>query len=195
MLCSRRNCTFRTDFLDASSLSGTKRVIDDYGDSSGNARAWADAANHDQLGDPVKGAAAIVTVATSADPCGCNWGPTVWPGSKQNSARWRLSSQPGGHSQSPQIMIGSPPCRPREGWRWSNRLERSCVSCARRFEMTIATELLQRHSQTLVDDNAQWQALIAEDMVWELTYAPAKGHPARLAGRADVVRHVTWFFA
>ena len=61
--------------------------------------------------------------------------------------------------------------------------------------MTIATELLQRHIQTLVDDNAQWQALIAEDMVWELAYAPAIGHPARLAGRAEVVRHVTWFLA
>ena len=60
--------TFRTDFLDASSLSRTKRVIGDYTGSSGNARQWADATNHDQLGDPVKAAAAIMTVATSADP-------------------------------------------------------------------------------------------------------------------------------
>jgi uncharacterized protein len=59
--------------------------------------------------------------------------------------------------------------------------------------MTIASDLLQRHIQTLVDDNAQWQALIADDLVWELTYAPAIGHPARLSGRAEVVRHVTWF--
>ena len=59
--------------------------------------------------------------------------------------------------------------------------------------MTIASDLLQRHFQTLVEDNAQWQTLIADDLVWELPYAPAIGHPARLSGRAEVVRHVTWF--
>ena len=59
--------------------------------------------------------------------------------------------------------------------------------------MTIASDLLQRHFQTLVEDNAQWQTLIADDLLWELPYAPALGHPARLAGREEVVRHVTWF--
>jgi len=59
--------------------------------------------------------------------------------------------------------------------------------------MTIASDLLQRHFQTLVDDNAQWQTLIANDILWELAYAPAIGHPARLSGREAVVRHVTWF--
>ena len=59
--------------------------------------------------------------------------------------------------------------------------------------MTIASDLLQRHIQTLVEDNAQWQTLIADDLVWELPYAPAIGHPARLSGREEVVRHVTWF--
>ncbi len=59
--------------------------------------------------------------------------------------------------------------------------------------MTIASDLLQRHLQTLVDDNAQWQTLIADDILWELAYAPALGHPARLSGRAQVVRHVNWF--
>ena len=59
--------------------------------------------------------------------------------------------------------------------------------------MTIASDLLQRHFQTLVDDNAQWQTLIADDLLWELAYAPAIGHPARLSGRDEVVRHVTWF--
>jgi hypothetical protein len=59
--------------------------------------------------------------------------------------------------------------------------------------MTIASNLLQRHIQTLVEDNAQWQTLIADDLVWELPYAPAIGHPARLSGREEVVRHVTWF--
>jgi ketosteroid isomerase-like protein len=59
--------------------------------------------------------------------------------------------------------------------------------------MTIASDLLQRHFETLVGDNAQWQTLIADDLVWELPYAPAIGHPARLSGRAEVVRHITWF--
>jgi hypothetical protein len=43
-------------------------VIDDYSESGGSAREWADTTNHNQLGDPVKGAAAIVAVATSAEP-------------------------------------------------------------------------------------------------------------------------------
>jgi ketosteroid isomerase-like protein len=59
--------------------------------------------------------------------------------------------------------------------------------------MTIATDLLQRHFQTLVQDNAQWQTLIADDILWELAYAPSIGHPARLSGRAEVVGHVAWF--
>jgi len=59
--------------------------------------------------------------------------------------------------------------------------------------VTIASDLLQRHIQTLAEDNAQWQTLIADDLVWELPYAPAIGHPARLSGREEVVRHVTWF--
>src|SRR5688572_13729828 len=59
--------------------------------------------------------------------------------------------------------------------------------------MTTASELLQRHFQTLVADNAQWQTLIADDILWELVYAPSLGHPARLSGREEVIRHVTWF--
>jgi ketosteroid isomerase-like protein len=59
--------------------------------------------------------------------------------------------------------------------------------------MTIASDLLRRHYETLVADNAQCQTLIADDLVWELPFAPAIGHPARLSGRAEVVRHVTWF--
>src|SRR3954452_18845527 len=59
--------------------------------------------------------------------------------------------------------------------------------------MMIASALLQRHFQTLVDDNEQWQSLIADDLLWELPYAPTLGHPARLSGREEVVRHVTWF--
>ena len=59
--------------------------------------------------------------------------------------------------------------------------------------MTIATDLLQRHIQTLVDDSAEWQTLIADDISWELAYAPSIGHPARLSGRAEAVSHATWF--
>ena len=59
--------------------------------------------------------------------------------------------------------------------------------------MTIASDLLQRHIQTLVDDNEQWQTLIADDVLWELAYAPSIGHPAQLSGRDAAVRHATWF--
>jgi len=31
--------------------------------------------------------------------------------------------------------------------------------------MTFASDLLHRHFQTLVDDGAQWQALITDDLV------------------------------
>ena len=60
--------TFRTDFLDASSLQRVARTIDDYAATAGRTRAWVDDTNHAQLGDPVKAAAAMITVATSADP-------------------------------------------------------------------------------------------------------------------------------
>src|SRR4029077_17686141 len=59
--------------------------------------------------------------------------------------------------------------------------------------MTIASELLERHVQTLGADNATWQSLIADDLLWELVYAPSLGHPVRLSGREEVMRHVTWF--
>ena len=59
--------------------------------------------------------------------------------------------------------------------------------------LVMAADLLQRHIETLVDDNARWQTLIADDIVWELAYAPALGHPARLSGRAEALRHATWF--
>ncbi len=59
--------------------------------------------------------------------------------------------------------------------------------------MAIASNLLQQHIQTLVDDNAQWQTLITDDIVWELAYAPSIGHPAQLSGRKEAVRHATWF--
>ena len=59
--------------------------------------------------------------------------------------------------------------------------------------MSVASYLVQRHFQTLVDDNARWQTLIADNIVWELAYASSLGHPARLEGREAVIRHATWF--
>jgi hypothetical protein len=59
--------------------------------------------------------------------------------------------------------------------------------------MSIAAELLQRHIQTLVDDHQQWQRLIADNILWELAYAPAIGHPAKLSGRDEVLHNVRWF--
>ena len=60
-------------------------------------------------------------------------------------------------------------------------------------EMTPGSDLLHEHIRTLVDDNAKWQTLIADDILWELACAPALGHPAQLSGRAEAVRHATWF--
>jgi len=59
--------------------------------------------------------------------------------------------------------------------------------------MTIASDLLQQHIRTLIDDNARWQTLIADNIVWEQAYAPSIGHPAKLSGRNEVIRHATWF--
>lgn len=61
--------------------------------------------------------------------------------------------------------------------------------------MTIASKLIEQHIQTLVDDNARWQTLIADDILWELAYAPSLGHPARLSGREEAARHAGWFAA
>jgi ketosteroid isomerase-like protein len=61
--------------------------------------------------------------------------------------------------------------------------------------MTIASDLLQLHFQTLVDNNAKWQTLIDDDILWELAYASAIGHPDRLSGREEVFRHANWFVA
>src|SRR5262249_880403 len=32
-----------------------------------------------------------------------------------------------------------------------------------------------------------------DDILWELAYAPAIGHPAKLSGRDEVLHHVRWF--
>lgn len=59
--------------------------------------------------------------------------------------------------------------------------------------MSIATELLEQHIETLVNDNAHWKSLIADDIVWQLPYAAGIGHPLDLSGRDAVEHHVDWF--
>ncbi|HEV7580939.1 MAG TPA: oxidoreductase [Mycobacterium sp.] len=59
---------FRTDFLDASSLATEENVIADYEGTAGAVRAHAVEVNHAQPGDPVKAAAAIVDIASAAEP-------------------------------------------------------------------------------------------------------------------------------
>ena len=56
-----------------------------------------------------------------------------------------------------------------------------------------AEQLLRLHFETFVDDPERWKTLIADDLVWELPFAPALGHPARLEGRDQVLAHVGWF--
>lgn len=59
---------FRTDFLDASSLSSTAARIDDYADTVGAMRDFAAGANRQQPGDPHKLAGAILVLAESSQP-------------------------------------------------------------------------------------------------------------------------------
>jgi NAD(P)-dependent dehydrogenase (short-subunit alcohol dehydrogenase family) len=59
---------FRTDFLDGASLSRAKKVIDDYSETSGAMREAATKISHNQPGDPLKLAAAIVRLAASPRP-------------------------------------------------------------------------------------------------------------------------------
>ena len=59
---------FRTDFLDARSLSVSPSQIADYADTVGAMRSFAAGANHAQPGDPAKLAQAILQVVDSDDP-------------------------------------------------------------------------------------------------------------------------------
>lgn len=56
-----------------------------------------------------------------------------------------------------------------------------------------AEQLLRLHFETFVADPERWKTLIADDLEWELPFAPALGHPARLDGRDQVLGHVGWF--
>ncbi|KVT51148.1 short-chain dehydrogenase [Burkholderia ubonensis] len=59
---------FRTDFLDASSLVIASDVIDDYDETSGAVRRKAVQMNHNQPGDPVKLAAAMIALVDAPNP-------------------------------------------------------------------------------------------------------------------------------
>ena len=58
---------FRTDFLDSQSLMVSPNRIDDYTETAGATRERAKSVNHNQPGDPVKLAAAIVDLAGNPD--------------------------------------------------------------------------------------------------------------------------------
>ncbi|MFJ9693257.1 oxidoreductase [Kitasatospora sp. NPDC101183] len=59
---------FRTDFLDESSLHRTAASIEDYAPTVGKTREWALDTNHQQPGDPVKAARAIVAMTAAQEP-------------------------------------------------------------------------------------------------------------------------------
>lgn len=59
---------FRTDFLDASSVSYGDIAIPDYAEYSAKFKARLDAINHNQAGDPLKLGKVLVSLAASDDP-------------------------------------------------------------------------------------------------------------------------------
>ena len=59
---------FRTDFLDPRSLRMARRTMEDYAATAGQTRDWAQQEHRQQPGDPVKAAAAMIKIATVADP-------------------------------------------------------------------------------------------------------------------------------
>lgn len=59
---------FRTNFLDKSSLTRSKNIIEDYVETSGKMREFATQVSYKQPGDPTKLAVAIVQIANSKTP-------------------------------------------------------------------------------------------------------------------------------
>ncbi len=59
---------FRTDFLNDNSLVSTKAIIDDYAETVGKMRVFAEGANHAQPGDPRKLVIAVLRLADSDNP-------------------------------------------------------------------------------------------------------------------------------
>ena len=59
---------FRTDFLDATSLTVSPSVIEDYAATAGHVRAVATGLNHNQPGDPAKLANVLIDFAAAPNP-------------------------------------------------------------------------------------------------------------------------------
>lgn len=59
---------FRTNFLDKSSLTRSRNIIEDYVETSGKMREFATQVSYKQPGDPTKLAAAIVQIANAGTP-------------------------------------------------------------------------------------------------------------------------------
>lgn len=59
---------FRTDFLDASSLTASPSMIDDYAETAGRVRTVAARLNHNQPGDPARLAKVLVAFADASNP-------------------------------------------------------------------------------------------------------------------------------
>ena len=59
---------FRTDFLDASSLAVSPRMIEDYKETAGKVRRAAIGLSHNQPGDPAKFAAVVMRLAGAPNP-------------------------------------------------------------------------------------------------------------------------------
>lgn len=74
---------FRTEFLDATSLTRSGNIIPDYAETVGEMRKFATQANKKQPGDPVKLAKAIVKVAGAEKP------PVHLPLGKDSLQRYR----------------------------------------------------------------------------------------------------------
>ncbi len=87
---------FRTDFLDASSLSTEGIVIDDYAETAGATRQHATDVNHAQPGDPVKAAAAIVEIASAERRrCASSWVAIPLPRLPTNFSSSPRNNRPG----------------------------------------------------------------------------------------------------
>lgn len=78
---------FRTNFLDQSSLTRTKNVINDYSETVGKMREFATSANNHQPGDPKKLAAAFLKLAASDTP------PVHLPLGKDTLDRFRAKTK------------------------------------------------------------------------------------------------------
>jgi len=59
---------FRTDFLDSNSLAVSPRILDDYAASAGQVRTAATRINHNQAGDPLRLAQAMLALVDASAP-------------------------------------------------------------------------------------------------------------------------------